>query len=253
MENDRKTENEEEKTSPIERTRQYLYYFIIGIISFVALVFLPMLGSSVGMDWNLPTTTAGWIVWAVMKIIVATLNVLIFHSFVQQGRLNVKDHPNYIEATQILQKVHVKNAMPRSPAQFTGKQYGRKGVMIFLSTALATVALTQAALAFNWIDMLTYLFTIIMGIIFGILQMKTTEKYWSEEYLAYAKFKQEEMEQEERRNKEYAAALRSKSNPTLGITIDPKSVLGPYNPAKDPRGLPDNVEKKEEGNADDRR
>ena len=27
---------------------QYLYYFIIGVISFVALVFLPMLGSEVG-------------------------------------------------------------------------------------------------------------------------------------------------------------------------------------------------------------
>lgn len=243
--NEKQPENEEEKSSPIERTRQYLYYFIIGIISFVALVFLPMLGSSVGIDWNLPTTTAGWIVWAVMKLIVATLNVLIFHSFVQQGRLNVKDHPNYIEATQILQKVHVKSALPRSPAQFTGKQYGRKGVMIFLSTALATVALTQAALAFNWIDMLTYLFTIIMGIIFGILQMKTTEKYWSEEYLAYAKLKQDEMEQEERRNKEYAAALRSKSNQTHAIMIEPESVRGSYNPAKDPVGL-ENVEEKEE-------
>lgn len=251
MENDKQPENEEEKTSPIERTRQYLYYFIIGIISFVALVFLPMLGGSVGIDWNLPTSTAGWIVWAVMKLIVATLNVLIFHSFVQQGRLNVKDHPNYIEATQILQKVHVRNAMPRSPAQFTGKQYGRKGVMIFLSTALATVALTQAALAFNWIDMLTYLFTIIMGIIFGILQMKTTEKYWSEEYLAYAKLKQDEIQQEERRNKEYAAALRS--NQIHAIITDPQSVIGPYIPMKDPAGVRSNEEEKEEENGNDRR
>lgn len=253
MENDKHPENEEEKTLPIERTRQYLYCFIIGIISFVALVFLPMLGSSVGIDWNLPTTTAGWIVWAVMKIIVATLNVLIFHSFVQQGKMNVKDHPNYIEAQQILQKVHVKNAMPRSPAQFTGKQYGRKGVMIFLSTALATVALTQAALSFNWVDMLTYLFTIIMGIIFGILQMKVTEEYWREEYLRYAKLKEDEMEQEERRNKEYAAALRSKSSQPHAIIIAPEAVKGPYNPAKDPPGTPDIVEEKEEENADDRR
>lgn len=217
MENNNENENEEEKTDVIDSARQYIYYFIIGVISLVALVFLPMLGSTIGIDWNLPDTAAGWIVWSVMKLIVATLNVLIFHSFVQQGKLNVKDHPNYVEAQQILQKVHVKNAMPRSPAQFTGKQYGRKGVMIFLSTALATVALTQAALSFNWVDMLSYLFTIIMGIVFGILQMKTTEEYWRDEYLRYAKLKQDEMEQEERRNKEYAAALRRKSNENHGL------------------------------------
>lgn len=99
--------------------------------------------------------------------------------------------------------------------------------MIFLSTALATVALTQAALSFNWVDMLSYLFTIIMGIVFGILQMKTTEEYWRDEYLRYAKLKQDEIEQEERRNKEYAAALRRKSN--------------------------ESREEKEEENADDRR
>lgn len=211
MENENKPENEEEeKESPLNRARQYLYYFIIGIISFVALVFLPMLGSSVGIEWNLPDTAAGWIVWGVMKLIVAMLNVLIFHSFMQQGRLNVKDHPNYIEAQKILQKVRVKNAMPRSPKQFNGKQYGRKGIMIFASTSLATIALTQAALSFNWIDMLTYLFTIIMGIIFGILQMKTAEDYWRDEYLRYALMKKDEAEREEKRTRGFAETLRNR-------------------------------------------
>lgn len=203
--------NIDQPNSPIDHVRQWMYYFIIAIISFVALIFLPMLGGTVGLGWNLPNTAAGWTVWVVMKVIVATLNLLIFYSFMQQGKLNVKNNPDYIEAQEILQKIHVKNAQPRSPEKWNGQQYGKKGVTIFLSTALATVALTQAILSFNWVEMLTYLFTIIMGIIFGVLQMKTAEDYWKDEYYRYALMKKEEREEEEKRAKEFAEAIKSRS------------------------------------------
>lgn len=203
-------QNEEEiRRSPLDSVRQWMYYFIIGIISFVALVFLPMLGTSVGLGWAIPDTAAGWTVWIVMKLIVATLNVLIFYSFMQQGKLNVKDDPNYIKAQSILVKVRVKNVQPRSPAKWNGQQYGKKGVTIFLSTGLATVAFTNAVLAFNLVDLLTYLFAIVMGIIFGILQMKNAEEYWREEYLRYAYMKKDEWEKEEERARGYAQAIRN--------------------------------------------
>lgn len=211
MQEDKREELEDEPGSPIDKVRQWMYYFIIAIISFIALAFLPMLGGTVGLGWNLPNTPAGWIVWAAMKVIVSMLNVLIFHSFMQQGKLNVKNHPNYIEAQRILQKIRVKNALPRSPKKWNSQQYGKKGVTIFISTGLATVALTQAILAFNWVEMLTYLFTIIMGIIFGILSMKNNEDYWREEYYRYALMKQDEYEKEEKRAQAFAQALRQKS------------------------------------------
>lgn len=40
--------------------------------------------------------------------------------------------------------------------------------------------------------MLTYLFTIIMGLIFGILQMKRAEEYWTDEFWKYAKMIEEQ-------------------------------------------------------------
>lgn len=191
----------DQEDSIIDRVRQNLYYVIIAVLSIVVLVFLPMLSSSVGLGWNIPNTTAGWIVWILMKVIVATLNVLIFHSFMEQGKLNINDHPDYIKAREILQGVHVKSAEPRSPKKYKGQQYGKKGVTIFFSTALATAALTQALLAYNWVEMLTYLFTIIMGIVFGVMQMKSAEEYWTEEYLNYALMKQKQWEQEEKAQK----------------------------------------------------
>lgn len=41
------------------QARQNIYYILIFTISLLTLVFLPMIGSTVGLDFNLPTTTAG--------------------------------------------------------------------------------------------------------------------------------------------------------------------------------------------------
>ena len=75
-----------------DRIKQNLYYVIIGIISFLSVAFLPMVGSTIGLEWKLPDTTAGWVVWVVSRLIIATINVLIFYSFMEQAKLNVKDN-----------------------------------------------------------------------------------------------------------------------------------------------------------------
>lgn len=175
-------------------------YIIIGVVSLVSLFFLPMLGSTLGLAWTLPDTTVGWIVYVVSKLLVAALNIIIFHCFILQAKVNSKDNPNYKEALEILRRVDNKKELaPRSPTQYFAGVYGKKGTTIFLSTIIAAVGLTQAVLTFDWTVMLTYFFTILMGVIFGILQMNQTETYWTEEYLSYArsielKAKEEEAE-----------------------------------------------------------
>lgn len=178
----------------MDKVRQWMYYFIIGIVSMIALCFLPMIGSNVGLGWNLPNTFVGWVVWVTVKLIVAVLNVLIFHCFMLQAKINIKDNEKYIEAKQILSENDIKEFIPRSPNAWNRQQYGQKGVTIFITTALSTVALTQAMLTFDWMSMLTYLFTIIMGLIFGIMQMKTAEDYWTDEFWQYATKYKKDME-----------------------------------------------------------
>lgn len=178
----------------MDKVKQFMYYFIIGIVSMIALCFLPMIGSDIGLGWNLPNTVVGWIVWVVVKLIVAVLNVLIFHCFMLQAKINIKDNERYIEAQEILRLNNIKQYIPRSPTAWNKQQYGQKGVSIFVTTALSTVALTQAMLTFDWMSMLTYLFTIIMGLIFGIMQMKTAEDYWTDEFWQYAQKIKRDME-----------------------------------------------------------
>lgn len=189
----------------LEKIRQWMYYLLIGIISLISLTFLPMIGTKANLGWNLPNTPVGWIVWIATKLIVATLNVLIFHCFMLQAKLNIKDDVKYIEAKTILQTITNDEAFtPLAPNVWTRKQYSQKGITIFITTALSTIALTQALLTFDWIAMLTYLFTIVMGLIFGVMQMKTAEDYWTDEFWQYAqKIKRDsEMAKEKHLNKD---------------------------------------------------
>lgn len=168
------------------KLRQYLYYCLIAISSFVALVFLPMLGTDIDAGWNLPKDTKGWVVFITIRAIVSFLNVFIFASFINQGKLNVSDNENYKKAQQLLAKVKNKEYIPRSPRKFNAKEYGQKGVTVFLSTAASLVALTQAILSYDWVALLTYALTVTGSIVFGIFEMKKVEVYWTVEYLEYA-------------------------------------------------------------------
>lgn len=196
----------------MDKIRQWMYYFIIGIVSMIALCFLPMIGSNVGLGWNLPNTVVGWIVWVTVKIIVAVLNVLIFHCFMLQAIINIKEHEKYQEAREILRLTEQKDFTPRSPAAWNKQQYGQKGATIFITTALSTIALTQAMLTFDWMAMLTYLFTIIMGLIFGIMQMKTAEDYWTDEFWQYAQQVKRDMELAEKERAKQANDSSSDSS-----------------------------------------
>ena len=175
-----------------EKAKQNMYYILIGIISFISVAFLPMVWSTVGLGWKLPDTPTGWVVWAISRLIIATINVLIFYSFMEQAKLNVAKDPHYIEATEILLKAKKADHTPRSPKKWQALQYGKRGTKIFISSALSVVALGQAILSFDWVSMLAFIFTIVMGIVFGVLQMKKAEAYWTDEFYRYALMIKEE-------------------------------------------------------------
>lgn len=170
-----------------EQWKKIQYYAIIGIISLIALFFLPMIGSTAGLAWNLPNTVAGWCVYVLSKLIVAVINILIFHCFVQQAKVNIKDNEKFLEAQSILITAEIEKVKPRGPKDYLHNLYGKKSISLFITTVLSAIGLTQAVLAFDWMAMLTYFFTILMGVIFGIIQMNETEQYWIEEYWQYAK------------------------------------------------------------------
>ena len=186
----------EERSSVRDSVKQGMYYIIIAVISLISVVFLPMLGSTLGLGWKIPDTTAGWVVWGASRAIVATINVLLFHSFMEQAKLNIKDDEHYKEARDILVKVKKKEHKPKSPAQWNAAQYGKQGVSTFLASAMSVLAIGQDVLSYQWSTALPSIHTLGMGIIFGIMQMKKAENYWTTEYYEYALMKKR-MEEEQ--------------------------------------------------------
>ena len=176
--------------------KKYLYYGIIGVLSLISLVFLPMIGSKIDGGFQFPTTVDGWLVYIITKLIIAVINVILFYCFMEQAKINVKEDKNYIKANEILNKSKNKEFTPRSPKNWNAKQYGSKGVSLFVCSILSTFVLTEAVLTYNYMSLLTYIFTIVMGVIFGILQMKSAEAYWTNEYYQYAILKEEEIKNE---------------------------------------------------------
>lgn len=166
--------------------KKYLYYGLVGVISFIILVFLPMLGSQTDIGFSFPNTASGWCIYILSKLVVSVMNVLIFYCFMEQAKVNIKDDPKYVEANQILEKMFDKKYLPRSPKAWNTQQYSTKAVSIFFSTLMSAFVFTNAILTYDWVTALTYIFTLVFGLIFGVLQMKSAEKYWTNEYWQYA-------------------------------------------------------------------
>ena len=82
----------------------------------------------------------------------------------EQAKLNIRENENYKNANKILANIKDRDKkIPRGPNKWNRQQYSKKGTSIFASSFLATVALTQAILTYDWVSMLSYIFTIIMG------------------------------------------------------------------------------------------
>ena len=181
---------------------RYLYYALIFVLSLVCLFFLPMVGTELGMAFLLPNTTIGWIVWVVSNLCAATLNVLMFHFFIKQGKLNIKNDPNYVAANQLLQANDLRQVeKPLSPREWHGRQYRNKGISLFIFTVLGTISFGQAILVFNLVKFLSQLITLVIGLVFGFMEMKAVEEYWTVEYPEYAELKVKEIKsQKEKEN-----------------------------------------------------
>lgn len=172
--------------------REYLNYILIALISIVSLTFLPMIGTTMGVEFHFPTTKWEWSLFITVRACASIVNVLIFHSFICQSKVNVKNEPKYKEAREILITTKKKARKPRSLAHFNAEEYGKKGTSLLVGTFFGTLVLTDAIINFSLVNFLTYVFTTTMAIVFGILEMKKYEEYYVTEYWEYAQMIKEE-------------------------------------------------------------
>lgn len=176
------------------------YGLVIALASLLVLIFFPMIGSSAAIGSLIPTTLGAAILFWTMKGLTVALNLAIFSAFRKQAKKDVSDHPSYKLACEILSKNKPKDYKPLSPAQFAAKQWGTKGVFLALGTAITTIALTNIILFYDWVAAVSCMITIILAIIFGLLNMASEETYWTDDFLQYAKRVDRDRKEEEKAN-----------------------------------------------------
>ena len=169
-----------------EKLSLNFYYCLIFLLSLVVMtvapMFSPAVNSELGIAAVFPHSPIGWAIYVCTKLFVGIVNLLLFHCFVKQARINIKDNARYIAACKIYEMYHPREYSPRGPKQYFGQLYRKKGIMIFSTSILSAVVLTNAILAFDLTAFVTYCVTILMGLIFGILKMKEVESYWTGEF-----------------------------------------------------------------------
>lgn len=162
------------------------YYVLIFLLSLmvmtVAPMFTPGTNTDLGVAAIFPHTPVGWAIYICTKLFVGVVNLLLFHCFVKQAKINIKDNDKFIEACKIYEMYHPREYNPRSPKEYFGQLYRKKGITIFLTSMLSAVVLTNAILQFDLTSFVTYCMTILMGLIFGVLKMKEVENYWTGEF-----------------------------------------------------------------------
>lgn len=184
----------------------YKWYFVIAIVSVIAVFGIPLLGSITAVGVALPATFIGWCIFIFSKLSVVAINMMIFHSFMCQGKLNIKDHPKYLEACAILNRygMGINGPDPKSPEVWLKEQYGTKGTFTAITTALSSLILTNAVLTFDWMAMIAYMITIVMGIVTGLFQQDAAEVYWTDQFWCYAKKVEKEQEEKKQQEANYA-------------------------------------------------
>lgn len=180
------TDEDLNKINRKDQVDLYLWYAMIAVVSLVSLVLLPLLGSDIPLEVAFPKTFGSWFVYCFTKILVAIVNILIFHCFFQQGDVNMKHYYKRRLGDEILGLLSRYQYIPMSPEQWAKKEYKNKSITVAVTSILSAFCLGHAVLSFDWIIFLTYFITILMGLVFGVLQMKKTENYYSGQYFDYA-------------------------------------------------------------------
>ena len=82
---------------------------------------MPLIGSEVNLALAFPNTVGGWIVYVGANLISAVGNMLIFFSFMEQAKINIKDNEHFQKADKLLLDLAIrkekKEKLPRSPKQ----------------------------------------------------------------------------------------------------------------------------------------
>lgn len=177
--------------------KSYMYFGIIIILVVIALIFLPMFDSSGKIGISIPETTLGWISYIVIRCLVGVISYLIFISFDEQGKVNIRNDERYKNAYMKLYTSKDKNYIPMSPTQYKLKTRGVKALTTAISSIGLGFIIIECTLTYNYNILLAYGVTIALSVIVGVFEMEKTANWWVEEFPLWVDYHIDEIKKQE--------------------------------------------------------
>lgn len=191
--------NVDQRVARKEAMNQYAYYVMIAIIALLATFVPPLIIGGIKGDFGLafPETVSGWIVWAITQTASITANISILVFFKLQAKKNSLQHPNYIKACEILDRLAKKKRVyiPRSPGKMNTQDYTKKVIFITIFTLASFIAVGSIIITFDILSLISTLISMTSTLVLSWSCMLNNEEYWTREYLMYAEYMQEMAEE----------------------------------------------------------
>lgn len=191
------------------KTRQFISDSKNGIavlvLALAAMFLVPLLGSYATGKTLLPDTTIGWIIYFTSSAAVSLCCLFIYLALHNQGKLNVKDEPEYKEAKELhlknFKRMNGKEIIPVDPFKWEKTQKRRKGIFQTLSIFLGLLGFGLAVLVWNNSQFISSTISIIMALSFGLVHMGDVERMFTEGWLEWELYVEKQLDEKEKKAK----------------------------------------------------
>lgn len=160
----------------------------IVILSLGAMILVPLLGSYLTGQTKFPETVPEWILYFTCSIAISICSLFIYLAFFNQGKLNVKDEPEYLKAKEL----HLRNferrnkeIEPVDPFKWEKRQKIQKGIFQTIGSFLGLLGLGLAVISWNNSEFISACISVVMSIAFGLVKMGDVERMFTEGWLEY--------------------------------------------------------------------
>ena len=173
----------------------------VVILSMVAMFLVPLLGSYLTGKTQFPQTIPEWILYFACALAISICSLFIYLALFNQGKMNVKDEKEYIEAKELhlknFKRMNGKEVVPIDPFVWEKKQKTRKGIYQTIGIFMGLLGLGLAVISWNNSQFVSATLSVIMSIAFGLIKMGDVERMWTEGWLEYELYVEKKLDMEE--------------------------------------------------------
>ncbi|MBP5446239.1 MAG: hypothetical protein J6Y28_08725 [Acholeplasmatales bacterium] len=177
----------------------------VVILSLISMFLVPLLGSYLTGTTQFPETIPEWILYFACALAISVCCLFIFLALFNQGKMNVKEEPEYIQAKELhlknFKRMNGQEIIPIDPFKWEKQQKTRKGIYQTIGMFCGLLGFGLAVIHWNNSQFISATLSVIMSIAFGLVKMADVERMWTEGWLEFELYVEKKLDMQEAEEK----------------------------------------------------